>query len=484
MNKKFQRKITLLCMVLIFSMLAEITIGENEITYAAEVGLFRFAGGDGTENNPYKISTAKQLDAIRNDLDACYELVNDIDLSTLNNGKWMPIGTEENAFKGKLNGNGFTIRNIKSIASPTREVYAMFNYVYRAEFEDLSIINDDGITIYCGRTGYEHTKIAVFIGYGIADITRCYVKADLVGMGYGAEVGLIGANIGGTMKECYTEGRIRGDIAGTYPKYVFVGGIAGVTSAYIENCYSNAIVEVSAGSGASTPGVRVGGIVGQYSGGDNSIKNTYFSGVVQQLSRPSANKDIKGGIVGLWDSGKIESSYYDSERANLEQNDKNARTTDELKQFSTYQSWDFDNVWCRNYFNDGYPFLKNNAIDNIWNEYGNVIELSEENIITIEELFTKYPSYLGKCYLEDLMGHIYENAGKIGTKDSLIDLIIPAWRKNLETGNYIVKSSLKLLFPAIGEKNILKMSIMIILINHWIRYLNCIFHRMKTGQLW
>ena len=53
-----------------------------------------FAGGSGTESDPYVIKTAEQLAAVAGDLDANYVLDNDIDLSSY--GTWTPIGEFEN----------------------------------------------------------------------------------------------------------------------------------------------------------------------------------------------------------------------------------------------------------------------------------------------------------------------------------------------------------------------------------------------------
>ena len=71
---------------------------------------------------PTSVRTAKDLDAIRYDLYGWYILENDIDLSAVTN--WIPIGEYEgnyefapgewwrHAFKGILDGNEHTIRNM------------------------------------------------------------------------------------------------------------------------------------------------------------------------------------------------------------------------------------------------------------------------------------------------------------------------------------------------------------------------------------
>jgi len=77
---------------------------------------FGFSGpGSGTEADPYLISTAAQLDEVRNNLTAHYRLVNDINLGVApwNQGKgWLPIGDKDNLFAGSLDGDGFSVNNV------------------------------------------------------------------------------------------------------------------------------------------------------------------------------------------------------------------------------------------------------------------------------------------------------------------------------------------------------------------------------------
>lgn len=84
-----------------------LTVQATEIS-AIEENVFN--KGDGTEENPYLVSTAEQLDAVRNDLNAYYVQINDIDLSQYAN--WVPIGNYDNPFIGNYDGSGYTIKNL------------------------------------------------------------------------------------------------------------------------------------------------------------------------------------------------------------------------------------------------------------------------------------------------------------------------------------------------------------------------------------
>ena len=85
---------------------------------------FTFAGGSGTETDPYLIQTADQLNSIRFGADKHYKLIADIDLSSW--GNWVPIGgtaayggtmgdqwnkahVGSVVFTGSLDGNGHVI---------------------------------------------------------------------------------------------------------------------------------------------------------------------------------------------------------------------------------------------------------------------------------------------------------------------------------------------------------------------------------------
>lgn len=65
--------------------------------------------GDGTKNNPYKISSARELKKIGENLSAHYALCGDIEL----NGEFTPIGSQFEPFEGVLDGRGYTVKNLK-----------------------------------------------------------------------------------------------------------------------------------------------------------------------------------------------------------------------------------------------------------------------------------------------------------------------------------------------------------------------------------
>lgn len=89
----------------------------NRVLAELKQSPYTFAGGSGTQADPYLVSTPDQLNAVRQGLDKHYRLAGDIDLSGW--GDWMPIGGEElerhgdpTPFTGSFDGAGHVIRGM------------------------------------------------------------------------------------------------------------------------------------------------------------------------------------------------------------------------------------------------------------------------------------------------------------------------------------------------------------------------------------
>ena len=109
-------------------------------------------GGNGTNTDPYKITTATQLKALADYVNAgnsneaankYYKLLNNIDLSGYDN--WKPIGNNNlnninNRFRGNFDGNGKMVQNI-TINRPTETEIGLFGYIYQANIQNLGVEN-------------------------------------------------------------------------------------------------------------------------------------------------------------------------------------------------------------------------------------------------------------------------------------------------------------------------------------------------------
>ena len=328
-----------------------------------------FSGGDGTESSPWLISTAADLDFIREKLDTgnvyFFEQTQDIDLAGYGTGNWIPIGGEKPGifFNGNYDGKGFKILNL-SINRPGSNNVGLF-----------------------GRVGpNDNNKIqAVMIkNLGIVgvNVTGANAVGSLVGRVTGSENTLI--------ENCYvTDGTVTGD--------AFVGGLIGANNSYISvatearrpvirRSFSNVDVVFS---GAGGPNEKFGGLVGCNQSGE--IRNSYATGsVTVEPATTTAEKvgglagcsekkgliensysigeivinsnvSLAGGLVGslgTTDQGTVTSSYWDTETSGFTTSaGGNGRTTAQMQKQATFSGWNFTAIWDI-LEDESYPFLR------------------------------------------------------------------------------------------------------------------------------
>jgi len=224
-----------------------------------------FCGGEGTEAEPYLICNADQLNNIREDLTAHYKLANDIDLDVVPYNEdegWEPIGTEENSFKGVLDGDDHSINNL-FINRPESSYVGLFSYVDEAEISNLSLLSVD-------ITGKTHVA---------ALAANMYMDQE-------GEIGIL-ENI-----------RLTGSVSGTG------GPVGGVIARSRQVNLTNIASEVDVTGGLSG-GSDFGGIVG------NAQHDTFITGTYSMGDIYSENSRA-GGITGTLFSSRIENSFSTS----------------------------------------------------------------------------------------------------------------------------------------------------------------------------
>lgn len=91
----------------------------------------KFAGGEGTAENPYKIATIGDFQCIREDLTAHYEIINDLDADGIS---FISLGNSQNPFSGSIKGNGHNISNLTVSGS-------IFSYLDNASISGINFIN-------------------------------------------------------------------------------------------------------------------------------------------------------------------------------------------------------------------------------------------------------------------------------------------------------------------------------------------------------
>ena len=181
-----------------------------------------FAGGNGSIDNPYQISTPEQLDAIRNDTRANYILINDIDLSGYN---WNPIGRKNidrtlTDFTGTFDGNYHTIYNLGiyvNEAEPTEIIGGLFGYGMGCTISNLYMENVN-IGLYCNDLPTSYAG-AIIAGGNNITIDNCVVSGIVNAGASGGIIGEIGRDeYNGickcTVTNCTNNANINGTCAG------------------------------------------------------------------------------------------------------------------------------------------------------------------------------------------------------------------------------------------------------------------------------
>ena len=138
-----------------------------------------FSGsGSGTESDPYIITNIYQLQEMNNDLDAWYELGNDIDASVTENENegagFIPVGGNDDGFCGHFDGHGHTIKNLY-INRPEMNFVGLFGYVgwygsvRNVEIEDCSIKGNFAVGGLVGELWYSTVSNACVTGMVTGD---------------------------------------------------------------------------------------------------------------------------------------------------------------------------------------------------------------------------------------------------------------------------------------------------------------------------
>jgi len=340
------------------------------ITFTTQ-SLWAFIGsGSGTEGSPYIVTSAAELNDVRNDFTAYYRQTADINLSGY--PTWTPIGTGSattEAFTGTYDGNGHKVTGL-TITSYSSAGAGLFGY-NRGTIKNLGVSGTVSATAtsagiiagwnYYGTMQNCYTEGSVtsssnyvggFVGacsYSTTGITQCYSKATVTATGTSS------ANVGGfvgytnnssaTISECYCTGNVSNNNTSTNAN---TGGFIGFSSITISNCYATGNVSCS--------GSRIGGFCG-YTSNNTPISYCYSTGTV-------TNGSTMGGYVGYYNTGTFTSCFFNHDNANMSSyggyatsapTGITAATTAEMKTASTYSGWS-SSYW--NLTNGSYPTLK------------------------------------------------------------------------------------------------------------------------------
>jgi hypothetical protein len=196
-----------------------------------------------------------------NDLDATSAGYEELASPRANGGKgWEPIGTLGRAFSGRLDGQGYEIRDL-FIHRPDESYVGLFGAGRAGEIENVGVVN-------ASVTG-NHT-VGGLVGDSFkTQVRNSYFSGNVTGSQ--AVGGLVGLNDISSVVNSYSAGSVSGD--------EYVGGLVGHNENTVRDSYSTSNV---------TGNMRVGGLVGQNSA---RVINSYSTGSV-------SGDEYVGGLVG------------------------------------------------------------------------------------------------------------------------------------------------------------------------------------------
>ncbi|NIT56316.1 MAG: hypothetical protein GWN00_08800, partial [Aliifodinibius sp.] len=320
-----------------------------------------FAGGTGTEANPFQISTIEQLQAMNNyEYDSDYFVqINDIDASATAGGNGGIEFTPIMSFRGSYDGQEYAISNFT--INSTSEFVGLFGWVSEgAKISNVKLVDVD-------ITGGNST--GSLIGHNLGEISnssatgtihcldeRCggliatnrgSIENSFADVNVSSNSKYVGGLVGLNRNEIVTS-YARGDVSGT----TNVGGLAGGTDDNGESAYPYRIFR-SYAQGSVTGEDKVGGLIGiQFDG--SYISSAYATG---KVTLTSGSNTYIGGLVGRYNysSGTfVEYCYWDKENSGQNEavlgGDSNVTglTTSQMtgaNAATNMPDWDFVNIW-------------------------------------------------------------------------------------------------------------------------------------------
>ena len=354
MYSKFQKKLITIVMTfaIVLSLLPALSIPAKAFS----------GSGSGTLGDPYLVSTAAQLNDVRNDLSAYYKQTADINVSGYAN--WARIGNSTTAgdnFTGTYDGSGYRIMGL-SITSTTASGNGLFGVIgsggtvknlgvsgsvtgSNAQLGLLVGYNSGGTVQNCSSAGSVTTtsnNAGGLVGTTSGSVTQCYSTATVTATGSSSSNigGLIGSSTAaGNISQSYSAGSVTNETTGTGN----TGGLIGLISGTLTNCYSSGSV--------STPnGGYTGGLIGG-AGTAPTVSNCYTYDSVTG----SATTTKIGGLVGYWyTGGTFTNCDFDSDATgtttacgyayNVTVIGIDAKTTAEMKTAATFSGWNAS-IW-------------------------------------------------------------------------------------------------------------------------------------------
>lgn len=258
-----------------------------------------FDFGLGVEQNPFVITTAIQLDMVREYPSLCYVLGNNIDLSDFVD--WTPI----DSFSGTLDGNGYSIENLTSTQGGL--IKSLSGVLKGIELKSVRInavhvANDNAFSVLPQPVGSLVNSMA-----STARVLYCSAEGDLKSTSFAYVGGLVGESLRGEIRNSYAKVNITLVFVEDSDSQ-YVGGLLGYTelslfgSGKIYDCYSKGMIATDSNLD------YCGGLIGY-------VKTGFLSSTVTQncfAHMSFEGNGINGGFVGYLSTNRwtYSNCYY------------------------------------------------------------------------------------------------------------------------------------------------------------------------------
>jgi PKD repeat protein len=349
-----------------------------------------YAGGSGTESDPYQIENWYHLNNVRACLDSNFTLVNDINDTTegyneitgesANDGTgFEPIGNDfSTKFTGTFDGQRCVITDLYINRTSTGNV-GLFGYT--DEVASISNVSLKNINV----TGNQ--KVGGLVGYNYGSVDLSNSTGNVTGSKYIG--GLVGENTG-SVNQSHSTGNVTGSEC--------VGGLVGDNAGSVNQSYSTSTVKASSNdvgglvgysdggsvtqsysTGDVTGNMNVGGLVGFNYDSSSTITEChstgsvtgngdfigglvgYNYGIVIQCYSTSIINDPDGNVGGLvgYNENSVTDSYWNMDTSGMATSSGGTGLNDtEMQDQSSFTSWNFTDTWRMDY----YPSLQYQSI--------------------------------------------------------------------------------------------------------------------------
>ncbi len=286
----------------------------------------RWTHGSGTEDDPYLIENAQQLAYIAEKtnenvyngvnhrtmyVDTCFLLTVDLDLGGENGLEWEPIAQDgislqTRCFGGHFDGGYHTISNMNIKDGSGRKFIGLFGHIEDGSIKNITI-NGANIDLPSFHLLGIPGGLGILVGYGKnVTVDHCFNNVSMV-FEYGSFEfgslfgGLFGRMENSTITDCHNNGNMTIlEVKTNYSGLAF-GGICGsLYECNIDYCSNQGNLFITqSGNNNFAEGEFCGGIVGIMSGSMTNCYNTGYLEMNVAINEPSSFiATASGGLVG------------------------------------------------------------------------------------------------------------------------------------------------------------------------------------------